>query len=657
MEELREIVALKNKLIHTITYNDVTSYVIHDSLYITGNLPIKARGLFEKNNSIVCRGYDKFFNVNEVPYTRWNHIINNTHGPYYMTKKENGCIIFISYDDSSDNGIRVTSKHSLTSKHAIHGLHWLNIHLINRGVSLESLSNRLKDMNATAICELCDDTFEEHVIHYSTNKSGLYLHGMVKNTDIFESYNISSVYDFSVEYGFHPIEWISCNNIFEVKEHCENYNGNPIEGWVIRTGNFFFKYKYNEPYLMWREWREITKKYLIHGISHIVEMKYPETINYSNWVKYTIVKDSLYFKNYLNNIGIIATRDRYYNEIQNNINIPNTERRLLIIPVGAPGVGKSTVCRILSKLLQGFIVENDCIYKYNKKYDHVYETYVEHAMIFNKVVIADRNNHLISQRVKLINMCANLYKNLDIWFISWDIPHNKDKIKLIQYNDILCSRIANRGNNHLNLTPSIIDFKEIVYRFLINRSPDINDITMGTDAINTLRANIYLSSTIESTMRLIEKQLPLHEWAIHNTIYSLKNYQYTFPVKKVCIQLCIKKEDIQIINIVNPDNFTKLIKDYHITLYYGNDDTLLYKYWKNIDYKIWNMKLESICFNDFIMAISVLQFDHKCDNPHITISMRPDVSPVMSNYMLKNNHEKIPLNVTINASGPNIVFI
>ncbi|KAG0299136.1 hypothetical protein BGZ97_003862, partial [Linnemannia gamsii] len=45
---------------------------------------------------ILVRGYDKFFNVGEVPKTSPGWIAENTEGPYEVTLKENGCIIFMS---------------------------------------------------------------------------------------------------------------------------------------------------------------------------------------------------------------------------------------------------------------------------------------------------------------------------------------------------------------------------------------------------------------------------------------------------------------------------------------------------------------------------------------------------------------------------------
>ena len=53
---------------------------------------------------------DKFFNTNEVRETAWDFIQERTKGPYELSLKENGCIIFIS--SLEDGTLLVCSKHS-----------------------------------------------------------------------------------------------------------------------------------------------------------------------------------------------------------------------------------------------------------------------------------------------------------------------------------------------------------------------------------------------------------------------------------------------------------------------------------------------------------------------------------------------------------------
>ncbi|KAI6903673.1 hypothetical protein KC348_g15604, partial [Hortaea werneckii] len=93
----------------------VDSWRMQDWEYKKPQLPTYARGLFTTIDSaghpeIAVRGYDKFFNHGEVRETEWPNVEANTRGPYELSVKENGCIIFIS--GLEDGTLIVCSKHS-----------------------------------------------------------------------------------------------------------------------------------------------------------------------------------------------------------------------------------------------------------------------------------------------------------------------------------------------------------------------------------------------------------------------------------------------------------------------------------------------------------------------------------------------------------------
>ena len=125
-----------------------------------GYLPINARGLFVRkdNGKIVVRGYDKFFNIGEVEQTKWPFLESMTTGPYELTLKENGCIIFVA---SIDGHVLVTSKHAFGPRddaskkpaHSEKGEEWLDRHL--QGVSnRKELSAFLEQNDVTAVFEV-----------------------------------------------------------------------------------------------------------------------------------------------------------------------------------------------------------------------------------------------------------------------------------------------------------------------------------------------------------------------------------------------------------------------------------------------------------------------------------------------------------------------
>ncbi|KAK0539930.1 tRNA ligase [Tilletia horrida] len=281
-------------------------FAYRKSAGLSSELPTLARGLFteqvgEDEHRIVVRGYDKFFNVGELPWTKPQAIKCFSTPPYHLTFKENGCIIFIAA--LSPTQLVVTSKHSLGARedvemsHAVKGEEWLVRHLGSKGKRTSDLAAELWRRNETAVCELCDDLFEEHVIAYTPENSGLHLHGLNANQAKFETRPMAEVDTFARKWGFIPTRWLEINSMAEVDKLTEeisrtgSWKGEAIEGFVVRTHmpadlqgilantqtdqetrvarppyeagqEWFYKIKFDEPYLMYRDWRELTRRLL-----------------------------------------------------------------------------------------------------------------------------------------------------------------------------------------------------------------------------------------------------------------------------------------------------------------------------------------------------------------------------------------------------------
>src|SRR5271154_2485993 len=204
----------------------VDSWRFQDWDYKRDDLPTYARGLFTtktKNNvpEIVIRGYDKFFNVGEVTSTEWRNVEANTIGPYELSVKENGCIIFMS--GLEDGTLLVCSKHStgeradVSLSHAIAGEKWVTKHLATVDKTTKYLAQELRRMNVTAVGELCDDEFEEHVLEYPPEMAGLYLHGLNFNLPEFATLSGPEVHGFADNWGFKKAEYIMIQDIAETR--------------------------------------------------------------------------------------------------------------------------------------------------------------------------------------------------------------------------------------------------------------------------------------------------------------------------------------------------------------------------------------------------------------------------------------------------------
>jgi tRNA ligase len=241
--------------------------------------------------------------------------------------------------------------------------------------------------------QLCDDSFEEHVLGYPPDKTGLHLHGINESTKQFKTLPHDAVDAFADEWGFIKTPSIALNSIAEVKSFTQEvgetgkWNGEAVEGFVVRThvtqpsteespgrnksvipyapgSSFFFKVKFDEPYMMYRDWREVTKSLLSAKGSMSVaniprsKMKRPETRLYVQWVIEEIKKDRKAFDQFTHGKGIIATREKFLKwlgaengqkalkantdaaVVSPEDNVKNIGKTI-IVPVAIPGCGAS----------------------------------------------------------------------------------------------------------------------------------------------------------------------------------------------------------------------------------------------------------------------------------------------------------------------------
>ncbi|KAJ2648285.1 trna ligase [Coemansia sp. RSA 1250] len=217
-------------------------------------LPTRARGLFTScengEERIVARGYDKFFTIDEVRRTEWAWIERNTHGPFEMTVKEDGCLILAGSLDQGKE-LLITSKHSVDVPHSKVARRWMERHLSQVGKTIEELARFLHSINATAVFELCDEEFEEQVLEYPERARGLYLHGINRNSVKLNTWSSTEVTKVAELFGFHKVERFIMNTIGEGREFADKVHkdqmldGRAIEGFVVRCK----LNESNEPYM------------------------------------------------------------------------------------------------------------------------------------------------------------------------------------------------------------------------------------------------------------------------------------------------------------------------------------------------------------------------------------------------------------------------
>ena len=461
----------------------VDSWRFQDWDYKRDDLPTYARGLFtsQKQNGdweIVIRGYDKFFNVDEVKNTQWDNVETNTQGPYELSVKENGCIIFVS--GLEDGTLLVCSKHSTGARedvdlsHAVAGERWVKKHLAAVGKTATDLAKELRRLNVTAVAELCDDEFEEHVLEYPPQMAGLYLHGVNFNLPEFATWSGPEVHQFADAWGMKRAEYVIIHHLDEVKTFLAkcaetgSWSGRDTEGFVIRCKlqdkkgqpyvDWFFKYKFEEPYLMYRQWREATKS-IIAGKPPRFKKHKQITEEYLLYARKRLAREPKLAKNYNKNHGIISMRDGFLAEKgQKGSDIIAQEqaeggeldssggtRNIVLVPVASIGCGKTTVALALVNLFRWGHVQNDNIEGKGNRPKR-FALQITNLLSDHPAVIADRNNHQKRERRQIIEDIGTVIP--DALFVALHYVHTPKDRLLPEIRKVTRKRVLDRGDNH-----------------------------------------------------------------------------------------------------------------------------------------------------------------------------------------------------------------
>jgi len=509
----------------------VDSWKMQDWDYKRRDLPTYARGLFttrtrHNNPEIAVRGYDKFFNVGEVHETQWDNIRSRTAGPYELTLKENGCIIFIA--GLEDDTLLVCSKHSTGDRgdvevsHASAGEVRLEAQLSKLGKTKADLARELRKRNVTAVAELCDDSFEEHILAYGPDKAGLYLHGMNINVPEFMTYPSTLVQQFADEWGFVKTGLIVMDDIDAVKAFLEEvaetgaHDGRDVEGFVIRCKmspkpgelpfqDWFFKYKFEEPYLMYRQWRECTKA-MISGKTPKYKKHIKITEEYLLYARKRIAADPKLARLYNQNHGIIQLRDDFL--AFKNLNgadaaafeeafgsagaMTEVTRDVVLVPIATIGCGKTTIALALASLFDFGHVQNDNIQ--GKGRPARFTKMVLDELKEHPAVVADRNNSGKHERKQILTDVKVQHTGARL--VALNFVH--DNIRKIR--EVTRERVFARGDNHQTIQAATNQNKavEIMEGFIqrfepcdISRAPDDGfDGRIDLDPADSSRVNL-----------------------------------------------------------------------------------------------------------------------------------------------------------------------
>ncbi|WPK26520.1 hypothetical protein PUMCH_003875 [Australozyma saopauloensis] len=457
------------------------------------SMPCHARGLFTMPEGIVVRGYDKFFNIDELPMVKKDVLESELTGPFTAATKENGCIMFFA--GLQDGTLLVCSK-NLTGdlesdpstsqrklKHYEQGMVAIQKQLHALGKDTTDLARALYDEGLTAVAELCDDSYEEHVVAYPPEIAGFYLHGLNRNTKTFQTLQMSEVDDFAEKWGFKKVDYTTFDTFQGVMAHMTaaadsgKYNGREIEGFVIRckrdSKDFFFKYKFEQPYYLYRQFREATFKLFAdqpkRNIREVLAL-FPKfkrvTLAYLEFAQAYFAENPSAKDEFANNIGIIKLRKLFmeslgYREdqgielLREDLNetlatrlellLSSTRTVYCVSTIAFPGCGKTTTCMILANLFSNWThIQNDNFPNAKAFYTEIINSFLE-----NDVVFVDRMNYRLNYRHELVSSIsqyrASSLPDVEIKHVGLNFMRSNDQLRALE---IAKERILLRGDNH-----------------------------------------------------------------------------------------------------------------------------------------------------------------------------------------------------------------
>jgi tRNA ligase len=288
-------------------------------------------------------------------------------------------------------------------------------------------------------------------------------------------------------------------------------DGRAVEGFVVRCKrghgelekDFFFKVKYDDPYLMFREWRELTKKILTKsGAKDGLRFTYKLSKEYVDWLQDSMKQHPQWFVDYNKGRGIIHVRNAFIEWWQSShqgVNIvtlsaermrgtkakrlvidldedveretapalikttrPAQAPQVVLAPIATIGCGKTTLAIALHELFGWAHVQNDNITA--KKAAPVFYKQLVDNLKKSRVIIADKNNHLGMHRKGITDAVRKAYPKAYIIALNF-IPTNDPEARNELFQ-LTRDRVVNRGENHQSLTPNkSMDFMGIMRRF------------------------------------------------------------------------------------------------------------------------------------------------------------------------------------------------
>ena len=280
---------IQEKKFGNISSFNFTSKAFYDKIW--DEQTTKARGLYLDTfkGKVAARAYDKFFNINERPETKFDMLQHKLQFPVTAYVKENGYLGIVSYDEYNDD-LFIASKSTIDSQFA----QWLKEAVYNQITeeNREKMKQYAKDNNVSFVFENVDMKNDPHIIEYPESK--LYLLDIVYNQMDFAKYDYETMCDIAHQLGLTPKEkafeianWQDFYDwYYDILEEDYEYNGRKIEGFVIEDSVRYMTKLKLAYYNFWKFMRAISHEAIRNGyIKKTSALTTPIANEYYAWVR------------------------------------------------------------------------------------------------------------------------------------------------------------------------------------------------------------------------------------------------------------------------------------------------------------------------------------------------------------------------------------
>lgn len=291
------IIALRrNRYVQEKQYGDISSFNFTKTAFydkVWDEQTTKARGLFINipKQKVVARAYNKFFNINERPETKFDMLNMKLQFPVTAYVKENGFLGIAAYNEETD-ALFTTTKSSPDGDFSVWFKEMLTAKL--SGAALDAMKIFSKEYGVSFVFECVDMKNDPHIIEYPDSQ--LFLLDIVHNDLKGEKLPFDEMCAFADKYGIQHKEkafvletWQDFFDwYYTVTEEGYRYNGRYIEGFVIEDSQGYMVKLKLQYYNFWKFMRNVAHEAIRQGYidrRRTAALTTPLANQFYGWVK------------------------------------------------------------------------------------------------------------------------------------------------------------------------------------------------------------------------------------------------------------------------------------------------------------------------------------------------------------------------------------